>query len=95
MTPRRGDRIDPWCRSRVSAVTALLASADKLHDFDLCSCVQNRLAPARLLDDPAVQFHGHAGRVESAVAAVIPSTVCPSEVVCGSPLTVISMGMLG
>ena len=50
-------------------------------------------APVRLLDDPAVQFDGHAGRVQLQLLQQI-QIVCPSRAVRGSPLTTISI-MLG
>jgi Anti-anti-sigma regulatory factor (antagonist of anti-sigma factor) len=41
-----------------------LTAADELHDFHLGAGGQHRLRPEWLLDDPAVEFDGHARGIE-------------------------------
>ena len=41
-----------------------LPSADELHNLNLRARLQYGLGPARLLDDPAIQFYGHARRIK-------------------------------
>ena len=45
-------------------LSPLLSAADELDDFDLRAGLQDRLGPARLLDDPAVQLDCHTGRIK-------------------------------
>jgi hypothetical protein len=41
-----------------------LAAADELHDFEMRAAGNRRGAPVRWFHDAAVEFHGHAGRIE-------------------------------
>jgi hypothetical protein len=45
-----------------------LAAADKLHNFDLRTGLENRTGPLRLLDNAAVQFDGDARGVKIQLA---------------------------
>src|ERR1035438_6551062 len=58
-----GAKAAPW-DTLVGPRGFLLSSAHKLNDLELRTRAQNRLPPARPLDDPSVQFHRHARRVQ-------------------------------
>src|ERR1035441_4295818 len=59
----RGAKAAPW-DTLVSPRGFLLSSTHKMDDFELRTRAQNRLPPARPLDNPAIQLHRHARRVQ-------------------------------